>query len=89
MENKDELSFEELENVSGGAGSDSERFEMEGTVLAPSGAGIFQVEVGGKTIDATLSGKMRMNFVVPRPGDRVLVEIHPDSRYGRITYRYK
>jgi translation initiation factor IF-1 len=39
---------------------------------------------------ATISGKMRMNFIRILPGDRVSVEISPyDLNRGRITYRYK
>ncbi len=39
---------------------------------------------------ATISGKMRMNYIRILPGDRVSVEISPyDLNRGRITYRYK
>jgi len=39
---------------------------------------------------ATISGKMRMNYIRIRPGDKVSVEMSPyDLSRGRITYRYK
>ena len=39
---------------------------------------------------ATISGKMRMNYIRILPGDKVSVEISPyDLSRGRITYRYK
>jgi translation initiation factor IF-1 len=39
---------------------------------------------------ATISGKMRMNYIRILPGDKVSVEMSPyDLTRGRITYRYK
>ena len=39
---------------------------------------------------ATVSGKMRKNFIRILPGDRVTVELSPyDLKRGRITYRQK
>ncbi len=39
---------------------------------------------------ATISGKMRMNYIRILPGDKVMVEMSPyDLSRGRITYRYK
>jgi len=39
---------------------------------------------------ATISGKMRMNYIRILPGDKVAVEMSPyDLTRGRITYRYK
>ena len=41
-------------------------------------------------IVATISGKMRMNYIRILPGDKVAVELSPyDLSRGRITYRYK
>ncbi|MCC6815801.1 MAG: translation initiation factor IF-1 [Saprospiraceae bacterium] len=41
-------------------------------------------------ITATISGKMRMNYIRILPGDKVSVEMSPyDLSRGRITYRYK
>ena len=49
-------------------------------------------EVGGAKHEvlATVSGKMRKNFIRILPGDRVTVELSPyDLKRGRITYRQK
>jgi translation initiation factor IF-1 len=44
----------------------------------------------GHVILATISGKMRMNYIRILPGDRVSVEMSPyDLSRGRIIYRYK
>jgi translation initiation factor IF-1 len=41
-------------------------------------------------IVATISGKMRMNYIRILPGDKVSVEMSPyDLSRGRIIYRYK
>lgn len=41
-------------------------------------------------IIATISGKMRMNYIRILPGDKVSVEMSPyDLSRGRIVYRYK
>ena len=41
-------------------------------------------------IIATISGKMRMNYIRILPGDKVSVEMSPyDLTRGRIIYRYK
>ena len=51
----------------------------------------FRVELeNGVVILATVSGKIRMNYIRILPGDRVTVEISPyDLTRGRITYRFK
>ena len=52
---------------------------------------MFRVELqNGVVILATVSGKIRMNYIRILPGDRVTVEISPyDLTRGRITYRHK
>ena len=41
-------------------------------------------------IIATISGKMRMNYIRILPGDKVAVEMSPyDLTRGRITFRYR
>jgi translation initiation factor IF-1 len=43
---------------------------------------------GGRSVLATLSGKVRMNFVRVVPGDRVRLELSPyDLTRGRIVWR--
>ena len=51
----------------------------------------FKVQLeNGVVIQATVSGKIRMNYIRILPGDRVTVEISPyDLTRGRITYRFK
>jgi translation initiation factor IF-1 len=49
-----------------------------------------QVDQGGHDVLATISGKMRKNYIRILPGDRVKVELSPyDLSRGRITYRYR
>ena len=51
----------------------------------------FHVELENKHIVlATISGKMRKNYIRILPQDRVVLEMSPyDLDRGRITYRYK
>ncbi len=65
--------------------------EVEGKVIEPLPNAMFQVELdNGHKVLATISGKIRLNFIRILPGDRVLVELSPyDLTRGRITYRYK
>ena len=37
---------------------------------------------------AHLAGKMKLNYIRVLPGDRVLVELGPDRRRGRIVRRF-
>jgi translation initiation factor IF-1 len=49
-----------------------------------------QLDEGGHDVLATISGKMRKNYIRILPGDRVKVELSPyDLSRGRITYRYR
>ncbi len=88
MDNMYELNLEELETVTGGVGLGSGMVEADGTVIGPSGPGTYQVNVGGQTIAAHVSGKLRMNFIKISPSDRVRVEYFPNEHRGRITWRY-
>jgi translation initiation factor IF-1 len=65
--------------------------EVEGKVIEALPNAMFQVELEkGHKVLATVSGKIRLNFIRILPGDRVLVELSPyDLTRGRITYRYK
>ena len=64
---------------------------LEGTVVEPVPNAMFRVELeNGHKVLAHVSGKMRMNFILILPGDRVKVELSPyDLTRGRITYRFK
>lgn len=65
--------------------------EIEGVVTEALPNTMFRVKLDdGGLIIATLSGKMRRNFIRILPGDRVKVEMTPYDKFrGRITYRYK
>ena len=65
--------------------------EVEGTVKEPLPNAMFWVELAnGHKVLATISGKIRMNYIRILPGDRVTVELSPyDLTRGRITYRFK
>ena len=66
--------------------------EVEGKVVEKLPNAMFRVKLenGGPIVLATISGKMRMNFIRILPGDKVTVELTPyDLEHGRITYRYK
>ena len=65
--------------------------EVEGKVLEALPNAMFQVELeNGHVVLAHVSGKIRMNFIRTRPGDKVTIELTPyDLTRGRITYRFK
>ena len=67
----------------------SDVIEVEGKVLEVIPGGNFKVELSnGHTIEAHISGKMRMNYIRIAPGDTVMIELSPyDLTRGRITYR--
>ena len=63
--------------------------EVEGKVLEVVPGGEFKVELSnGQVVQATISGKMRLNYIRIAPGDKVTIELSPyDLTRGRITYR--
>ena len=65
--------------------------EMEGKVVDTMPNAMFTVELeNGHKVLATISGKIRKNYIRILPGDRVQVEMSPyDLTRGRITYRFK
>ena len=65
--------------------------EVDGKVLEIIPGGKFKVQLeNGYTVEAHVSGKIRMHTIRILPGDKVTVEISPyDLTRGRITYRYK
>ena len=52
---------------------------------------MFEVELpNGHKVLATVSGKLRMNYIRILPGDKVTLELSPyDLKRGRITWRAK
>ena len=72
--------------------SKADVIEVEGRVVEKLPNAMFRVKLenGGHIVLATISGKMRMNFIRILPGDKVTVELTPyDLEHSRITYRYK
>jgi translation initiation factor IF-1 len=65
--------------------------EIEGVVKEALPNATFLVDIGnGHTIQAHISGKLRMNYIRILPGDKVTVEMSPyDMNRGRITWRSK
>ena len=65
--------------------------EVDGTVVEALPNAEFIVELeNGHQILATVSGKIRKNYIRILVGDRVTVEMSPyDLTRGRITYRFK
>ena len=69
----------------------SDMIEIEGVVKEALPNATFLVDIGnGHTIQAHISGKLRMNYIRILPGDKVTVEMSPyDMTRGRITWRSK
>ena len=71
--------------------SKQDMIEVEGTVVEALPNSTFKVEhENGRQIVATISGKLRMNYIRILPGDKVTVDMSPyDLTRGRITWRSK
>jgi translation initiation factor IF-1 len=65
--------------------------EVMGKVIEKFKAGMFSIELDvGKTVLATMAGRLRRNRIKIMNGDRVSIELSPyDLTRGRITYRHK
>ena len=63
--------------------------EVKGVVIEALPNTAFKVRLeSGKEIIATLSGKMRKNYIRVLPGDQILVEMTPyDLERGRIIWK--
>ncbi len=69
-----------------------ELIRQDGTIIEALSNAMFRVrlESSDHVIVATISGKMRMNYIRILPSDKVAVEMSPyDLTRGRIIYRYK
>ena len=66
-------------------------FEVEGVVTDAYPNAMFEVTLqNGHKILATISGKLRMNYIRILPGDKVTVDLSMyDLSRGRITWRAK
>ena len=71
--------------------SKEDEIELEGTVVESLPNTMFKVDIGnGHVILATISGKLRMNYIRILPGDKVTVRMSPyDLTRGRITWGSK
>ena len=71
--------------------SKEDEIELEGTVVESLPNTMFKVDIGnGHDILATISGKLRINYIRILPGDKVTVRMSPyDLTRGRITWRSK
>ena len=71
--------------------SKADVFELEGVVTEAYHNAMFEVTLqNGRKILATISGKLRMNYIRILPGDKVTVEMSMyDLSRGRITWRAK
>ena len=71
--------------------SKADVIEMEGVVVEKLPNAMFKVELENKHIVlATISGKLRMNYIRILPGDKVTMEMSPyDLSKGRIIWRDK
>ena len=71
--------------------SKADVIEIEGVVVEKLPNAMFQVElVNGHKVLATISGKLRMNYIRILPGDKVTLEMSPyDLSKGRIIWRDK
>ncbi len=65
--------------------------EQDGIVVEALSNANYRVELGnGHQVIATISGKMRLNYIKILPGDKVKLEMSPyDLTRGRIVFRYK
>ena len=65
--------------------------EVIGKVTEKFKAGMFAIELeAGRSVLATMAGRLRRNRIKVMNGDRVTLELSPyDLTRGRITYRHK
>lgn len=74
---------------------DTDKLDLAGIVLETLPGAHFKVKIDDPNypnyiVTATISGKMRMNYIRILPGDRVNLEVSVyDLTKGRITYRHK
>ncbi|MCL2751167.1 MAG: translation initiation factor IF-1 [Firmicutes bacterium] len=71
--------------------SKADNIEAEGVVIDTLPNTVFKVKLdNGHVVTATISGKLRINYIKIFSGDRVKIEMSPyDITKGRITWRNK
>lgn len=64
------------------------KIEVEGKIIEVIKGGDYIAELpNGHTVQAYVSGKMRVNMIRILPGDTVTIELSPyDLKRGRITW---
>ncbi len=63
--------------------------KISGVVIEALPDTTFKVQLDdGREVLTYLAGRMRMNYIKVMIGDRVAIELSPDGKRGRITYRY-
>ncbi len=69
----------------------NKELEVTGTVIDINHSiSIVKLDINDAEVEATLSGKMRINHINVIRGDKVTVELSPyDLKKGRIIYRNK
>ena len=61
---------------------------VEGIVIETLPNTNFTVRLNdGREVLTYLSGKMRLHYIKVMVGDRVLIELSPDEKRGRVVYR--
>lgn len=75
-------------NKSNSASAREDKLEVEGKVVDVLKGGDYIVELSnGHTVEAYVSGKMRVHMIRILPGDTVTIELSPyDLTRGRITW---
>ena len=75
-------------NKSNSTNVKEDKMEVEGKVIEVSKGMKYIVELpNGHTVEAYVSGKMRVNMIRILPGDTVTIELSPyDLTRGRITW---
>ena len=67
-----------------------EKIEVEGKVVEITKGGIIVKLPNDHTVEAYVSGKIRMNMIRVLPGDTVTIELSPyDLTRGRIIWNKK
>ena len=71
--------------------SKSKNIQVKGEIVHELGNSFFRIELeNGHEVTATVSGKMRMNYIKVICGDKVELELSPyDLSKGRITKRLR
>ena len=71
--------------------SKADVIEVQAVVVETLPNAMFRVKLeNDMVILATVSGKIRMNYIRILPGDRVTVHLSPyDLTHGRIVFRHK